>query len=125
MNIFLAGMARIIPALSTSNLTLFIAATLIAGAGQGIAVTASIRGLLHASTSSTGPRSSPHLLSYNGAAIPSLISGQLSHTFTLFQSPSATGYSPSSRPQPPSSLRATHHSGDRAPPRPGRGTSPE
>jgi MFS family permease len=87
MGIFLAGMVGIVAALSTGNLVGFIAASIVAGAGQGIAVSASIRGLLHGS--SVADRApifaAIYLLSYSGAAIPSLISGELTHTFSLFQ----------------------------------------
>jgi len=63
------------------------------GAGpERIAFSASTRGLLHGSTlTDRAPIfAAIYLLSYSGAAIPSLISGQLSHTLTLNQI--ATGY---------------------------------
>lgn len=87
MSIFLAGMVSIVAALATGGLSLFIAASLIAGAGQGIAVSASIRGLLHGSSviDRAPIFAAVYLLSYTGAAIPSLVSGQLSHSFSLFQ----------------------------------------
>ena len=87
MSIFLAGMVSIVAALATGVLSLFIAASLIAGAGQGIAVSASIRGLLHGSSviGRAPIFAAVYLLSYTGAAIPSLVSGQLSHSFSLFQ----------------------------------------
>ena len=70
---------------SLSTLPLFVAGSLIAGGGQGIAVSATIRGLLHRST--IADRSpifaAIYLLSYTGAAVPSLIAGQLSHTLTM------------------------------------------
>ena len=47
---FLAGWIGIIAAISTGTLPLFIAATIVAGAGQGIAISAATRGLLHGST---------------------------------------------------------------------------
>jgi hypothetical protein len=47
---FLAGMIGIITAIATGTLALFIAVTIVAGASQGIAISAATRGLLHGST---------------------------------------------------------------------------
>lgn len=93
MIIFLAGMVGIITAIATGTLVLFIAATIVAGASQGIAISAATRGLLHGSTlADRAPIfSAVYLLCYSGAAIPALIAGQLSHTFSLPQI--ALGYS--------------------------------
>jgi hypothetical protein len=87
MGIFLAGMAGLVTALAVTDLAVFIAASVVAGAGQGIAVSATIRGLLHGITlTDRAPIfAAVYLLSYRGAAIPSLISGQLSSTLSLFQ----------------------------------------
>ncbi len=87
MMIFLAGMVGILGSLATGTLAIFVVASVIAGAGQGIAVSATVRGMLHGSTvTDRGPIfAAIYLLSYSGAAIPSLISGQLSHTLTVFQ----------------------------------------
>ena len=84
---FLAGWIGIITAIATGTLVLFIAATIVAGAGQGIAISAATRGLLHGSTlADRAPIfSAIYLLCYSGAAFPSLISGQLSNTFSLPQ----------------------------------------
>jgi hypothetical protein len=84
---FLAGMIGIITAIATGTLTLFIAATIVAGASQGIAISAATRSLLHGSTlADRAPIfSAIYLLSYSGAAIPALIAGQLSNTFSLPQ----------------------------------------
>jgi MFS family permease len=84
---FLAGMIGIIAAVATGTLALFIAATIVAGASQGIAISAAIRGLLHGSTlADRAPIFSViYLLSYSGAMIPALIAGQLSNTFSLPQ----------------------------------------
>ena len=46
---FLAGMIGIITAIAAGALVLFIVATIVAGAGQGIAISAATRGLLHGS----------------------------------------------------------------------------
>jgi MFS family permease len=87
MTAFLAGWIGIITAIATGTLPLFIAATIVAGAGQGIAISAATRGLLYGSTlADRAPIFAViYLLSYSGATIPSLISGQLSNTFSLPQ----------------------------------------
>jgi MFS family permease len=84
---FLVGMIGVITAIATGTLVLFIAATIIAGASQGIAISAATRGLLHGSTlADRAPIfSAIYLLSYSGATIPALIAGQLSNTFSLPQ----------------------------------------
>ena len=61
---------------------------MVAGAGQGIAVSASIRGLLHGTrpVDRAPVLAALYLMCYTGAMVPSLISGQLSHvlpTLTL------------------------------------------
>jgi MFS family permease len=84
---FLAGWIGIITAITTGALPLFIAATIVAGAAQGIAISAATRGLLHGSTlADRAPIFAViYLLSYSGATIPSLISAQLSNVFSLPQ----------------------------------------
>lgn len=84
---FLAGMIGIITAISAGTLVLFIVATVVAGAGQGIAISAAIRGLLDGGTMAERAPifSAIYLLCYSGAAFPSLISGRLSNTFSLPQ----------------------------------------
>jgi MFS family permease len=84
---FLAGMIGIITAIAAGTLVFFIIATIVAGAGQGIAISAATRGLLHGSTLACRAPifSAIYLLSYSGAAFPSLISGGLSNTFSLPQ----------------------------------------
>ena len=84
---FLAGWIGLITAITIGALPLFIAATIIAGAAQGIAISAATRGLL---SGSTLPARAPifavvYLLSYSGATIPSLISAQLSTIVALPQ----------------------------------------
>lgn len=85
MVVFLAGWISIIAAIALGTLALFIAATIIAGTGQGIAISSATRGLLHDSTlADRAPIfSAIYLLCYSGAAFPSLISGQLSTVFPL------------------------------------------
>lgn len=84
---FLAGMIGMIIAVSTGLLALFIAATIVAGAAQGIAISAATRGLLQGSTlADRAPIFSViYLLSYSGATIPALIAGELSHSLPLPQ----------------------------------------
>jgi MFS family permease len=84
---FLAGWIGIITAIATGALPLFIAATIVAGAGQGIAISSATRGLLYGSAlADRAPIFAVvYLLSYSGATIPSLISGQLSNTFSIPQ----------------------------------------
>jgi MFS family permease len=87
MIIFLAGWIGIITAINVGTLALFIAATIVAGAGQGIAISAATRGLLYGSTlADRAPIfSAIYLLCYVGAALLSFVSGQLSNTFSLPQ----------------------------------------
>lgn len=87
MAAFLAGWIGIITAIATGALPLFITATIIAGAGQGIAISATTHNLLQGSNlADRAPIFAViYLLSYSGATIPSLISGQLSKTFSLPQ----------------------------------------
>ncbi|GMA94855.1 hypothetical protein GCM10025881_16790 [Pseudolysinimonas kribbensis] len=85
MAAFLAGWIGVITAITSGALPLFIGATVVAGAGQGIAISAATRGLLWGSTVvDRAPIFAViYLLSYSGATIPSLISGQLSRTLSL------------------------------------------
>ncbi|TDW79470.1 MFS transporter [Kribbella sp. VKM Ac-2566] len=82
---FLVGWIGIIMAIATGTLLLFIAATVIGGAGQGIAISAATRGLLYGSTlSDRAPIFAVvYLLSYSGATVPSLISARLSGIFSV------------------------------------------
>jgi MFS family permease len=84
---FLAGMIGIITAIATGALALFIVATIVAGASQGIAISAATRGLLHGSTpADRAPIFSViYLLCYSSATIPALVAGKLSNTFSLPQ----------------------------------------
>jgi MFS family permease len=87
MTAFLAGWIGVITTIATSALPLFIAATIVAGAGQGIAISAATRGLLDGSRLADRAAifAVVYLLSYSGATIPSLISGRFSQTFSLPQ----------------------------------------
>ena len=84
---FLAGMMGIVTAIAAGTLALFIVATIVAGAGQGIAISAAIRGLLDGGAlAERAPIfSAIYLLCYSGAAFPSLIAGRLSDNFSLPQ----------------------------------------
>lgn len=84
---FLVGWIGIITAIATGTLPLFIVATIVAGAAQGIAISAATRGLLYGSSlADRAPIFAVlYLLSYSGATFPSLLSGQLSRTFSLPQ----------------------------------------
>jgi hypothetical protein len=85
MTAFLAGWIGLLIAIANGALPLFIAASIIAGAAQGIAISAATRGLLFGSAP---PDRAPifsavYLLSYSSATIPSLISARLSNSHPL------------------------------------------
>lgn len=84
---FLVGWIVLIAAISTGGLSMFVVATLVGGAAQGIAISAAIRGLLHGSTpvDRAAIFAVIYLLSYSGATIPSLVSARLSTAFSLPQ----------------------------------------
>jgi MFS family permease len=84
---FLLGVIGVITAVTTDMLALLIVATIVAGASQGIAISAVTRGLLHGSgLAHRAPLFSVvYLLSYSGATVPALIAGHLTSTFTLPQ----------------------------------------
>ncbi|HEY4200336.1 MAG TPA: MFS transporter [Devosiaceae bacterium] len=87
MVVFLVGMIGIIGAIDAGILALFIVSTIVAGAGQGIAISGTTRGLLQDSTvADRAPIfSAIYLVCYSGATFPSLIAGGLSSTFSLPQ----------------------------------------
>ena len=82
---FLTAMAGIISAVSSGSLPIFIAGTILAGASQGVAISATVRGLLFSSTlADRAPIFSViYLLSYSGAAFPSLLAGTLTGIVSL------------------------------------------
>jgi MFS family permease len=92
MSTFLVGWAGVIAADATGALPLFLVATVIAGVGQGVAISAVTHGLVSGSTvAERAPIFAVvYLLSYSGATIPSLIAGQLSTTIPVPQL--AVGY---------------------------------
>jgi predicted MFS family arabinose efflux permease len=85
MSAFLAGWVGLITSINTGALPLFIAATVVAGAAQGIAISASVRGLLHGTMPADRAPifAVVYLLSYSGATIPSLVSAQLTSIVSL------------------------------------------
>jgi MFS family permease len=87
MTAFLLGIIGVIVAIDSDTLVLFIAATVVAGAGQGIAISAVTRGLLQSGRPEDRAPifSVVYLLSYAGATIPALIAGQLTTLVPLPQ----------------------------------------
>jgi len=83
---FLA-VAIILALLRLEVIALFIAAGAVAGAAQGATFAGRLRGLLANTTAAerAGLLSVVCAISYTGAAIPSLIAGQLARTFSLFE----------------------------------------
>src|SRR4051795_1644605 len=82
---FLAGWIGLITAIVTGTLPLFITATIVSGAAQGIAISAATRGLLYGSTvADRAPIFAViYLLCYSGATIPSLIAARLTNALSL------------------------------------------
>jgi hypothetical protein len=85
MTVFLGGMNSAAVAIYNGSLDVFIVATIVAGIGQGIAVSGTTRGLLQGtSVVDRAPIfSAIYLLCYGGATILSLIAGGLSGTISL------------------------------------------
>jgi chromate transport protein ChrA len=84
---FLMGWTGLVTAVTAGTLPLFVTATVLAGASQGIAISAATRALLHGGTPADRAPilAVVYLISYSGATIPSLISAQLSGAFSLPQ----------------------------------------
>ncbi|QLQ16273.1 MAG: MFS transporter [Micropruina sp.] len=87
MGIFLTGAAGLLTGVLTDSLPVFIVASVIAGTGQGVAMSGSVRGLLHGSDPSERAPifAAIFLISYSGAAGASFVAGQLSGFLTLVQ----------------------------------------
>lgn len=85
MIIYLAGMIGGVAAIDHGALTSFIVATIVAGAGQGIVISAATRGLLQGtSPAHRAPIfGAIYLISYTGATVLSLASGRLSNNLSL------------------------------------------
>lgn len=92
MAIWLAGLLAVLVSLVAGSIVAFVAFTVVAGVGQGIAVAASMRSLLHGTTlADRAPvMSATYLISYGGAMVASLVAGQLSKVVDLV--PIALGY---------------------------------
>ncbi|HVK44459.1 MAG TPA: MFS transporter [Micropruina sp.] len=78
---FLIGVTGILIALTTVSLWLMVLSTIVASLGQGMAVSASMRALLHGADLAERPplMAAIYLACYSGAMVPSIIAGQLSH----------------------------------------------
>lgn len=85
MATFLAGVLTIVTGLVVGSMPVFVAGSLIGGAGQGIAMSGAVRGLLHGSDAAERAPifAAIFLISYGGAAASSLVSGQLTHAVPL------------------------------------------
>lgn len=85
MTVFVGGMNSAAAAIYNDNLAVFIVATIVAGMGQGIAVSAATRGLLEgAGVADRAPIfSAIYLLCYGGATVLSLFAGALSASLPL------------------------------------------
>ncbi|MEV6287861.1 MFS transporter [Kribbella sp. NPDC051770] len=81
---FLTGWIGLLAAITTHTLPLFIAASIVAGAAQGVAISAATRGLLTGSAPADRAPifSTIYLLSYSSATLPSLISARLSTVYS-------------------------------------------
>jgi MFS family permease len=81
----LAAVAGLITAIAVSNAALFIVAGVIGGTGMGVAASGSMRALLAETQPAerAGLLSVVYAISYTGAALPSLIAGQLTHSVSL------------------------------------------
>jgi hypothetical protein len=99
------------PSRTTSALPLFVAATIVAGAGQGIAISAATRGVLLADRAPIF--AVVYLLSYSSATIPGSSPANCPECSRYRRSPSGTAHLQSLPPCSPSSQHAI-----RTPPRP-------
>jgi hypothetical protein len=87
MVIFFLALVVILASLRLGTIVPFLIASAIAGAAQGATFAGSLRALLPvaAPAERAGLLSVVYLISYSGAAIPGLIAGQVSRTFSLFE----------------------------------------
>lgn len=87
MALFAIGVLGVLTALALDSVVLFIAASIVAGAGQGMAMSASVRSVLSTATpAETAPTmAAVYLLSYSGAMAASLVSGQLTRWYGVEQ----------------------------------------
>lgn len=92
MSGFVVGLVGILAGLSTHSIALFLIASVLAGVSQTIAFAGGLQGLLSHTDAGAraGTVAAVYLISYTGAAIPSLIVGRLGGAFTPAQI--AVGY---------------------------------
>ena len=90
--VWLVGLWAVLASLVAGSVVAFIGFTVLAGAGQGVAVAASMRSLLHGVTlmDRAPVMSTTYLISYGGAMTASLVAGQLSKVLDIV--PIAMGY---------------------------------
>jgi MFS family permease len=90
---FALAIVALVGALRLGSVAPFLAAGFAAGVAQGIAFAGSLRGLLATATPAerAGLLSVVYAISYVGAALPSLVAGQLVRTFSLFEITSGYG----------------------------------
>lgn len=81
-----AAGAGLVTATATGSAVLFVAAGILGGLGMGTGMSGSMNALLpHARAHErAGLLALIYAISYTGSALPALVSGQLSHTFSLF-----------------------------------------
>lgn len=87
MGAFALGAVGLFLGVSSGSLAAFIVGSVIAGTGQGVAMSASVRGLLHGSAvAERAPLFAViFLISYTGAAVSSLAAGRLSDVWSMVQ----------------------------------------
>lgn len=92
MIVFVVGVAGILASLVGALILPLVVSTVVASVGQGMGVSASMRALLHGSTTPERPPllAAIYLACYTGAMVPNLIAGQLSRW--LGTVPIAFGY---------------------------------
>lgn len=90
--VWLVGLWAVLASLVAGSVVAFIGFTVLAGAGQGVAVAASMRSLLHGVTlmDRAPVMSTTYPISYGGAMTASLVAGQLSKVLDIV--PIAMGY---------------------------------
>jgi len=82
---FLVGVTGIVTGVATGSLAVFVLGSLIAGTGQGVAMSGAVRGLLSGSLPADRAPifAAIFLISYSGAAIASFVSGQVTRSVPL------------------------------------------
>ena len=85
--LFLAGYAAAVVALTAGDLAVFVAASLVAGIGNGAAASGAMRLLLGAAHphQRAGTLATSYLISYTCAAVPSLVAGRLAPVLEVQQ----------------------------------------